>query len=52
MLRLMTDQELRGRIIPAARERIRQEFDNQVLTKKLAEIYSREIKEFGNLGIE
>jgi glycosyltransferase involved in cell wall biosynthesis len=42
MLRLMTDQELRCRIIPAARERIRKEFDNKVLVKQLADVYKRE----------
>ena len=39
MLRLLTDQDLRNRIIPAARQRILQEFDNKVLIKKLADVY-------------
>ena len=43
MLRMLTDQDLRKRIIPAARKRIRQEFDNKMHIKKLADIYSREI---------
>jgi glycosyltransferase involved in cell wall biosynthesis len=49
MLRLLTDQDLRNRVIPAARRRIRQEFDNKVLIKKLAEIYSREIEGFRDI---
>jgi glycosyltransferase involved in cell wall biosynthesis len=49
MLRLLTDQDLRNRVIPAARRRIRRKFDNKVLIKKLAEIYSREIEEFRDI---
>lgn len=48
MLRLLTDQELRNRIIPAARLRVRQDFDNKVLIKQLADVYSQEIEGFRN----
>jgi glycosyltransferase involved in cell wall biosynthesis len=46
MLRLLTDQDLRNRVIPAARQRVRQHFDNRILTKKLADVYRQEIEEF------
>jgi glycosyltransferase involved in cell wall biosynthesis len=42
MLRLLTDEDLRNRIIPAARQRVRQSFDNKVLIKKLADVYKSE----------
>ncbi len=43
MLRMLTDQDLRKRIIPAARKRIREEFDNKMHIQKLADVYSQEI---------
>ena len=42
MLRMLTDQDLRNRVIPAARKRIREDFDNKVLIKKLADVYKSE----------
>jgi glycosyltransferase involved in cell wall biosynthesis len=42
MLRMLTDEQLRNRIIPAARKRVQQDFDNNVLTRKLAEVYINE----------
>jgi glycosyltransferase involved in cell wall biosynthesis len=42
MLRLLTDSELRNRVIVAARELVVQEFDNQILIKGLAQIYRNE----------
>jgi glycosyltransferase involved in cell wall biosynthesis len=42
MLRLLTDHDLRARVIPAARQRVRQFFDNRKLIAELAEIYRRE----------
>jgi glycosyltransferase involved in cell wall biosynthesis len=48
MLRLLTDAELRNRVIPAARQRVKQDFDNKVLTRELAELYRQEIDEFRN----
>ncbi len=43
MLRMLTDPDLRNRVIPAARKRIQEEFDNKMHIQKLADIYSREI---------
>jgi len=43
MLRLLTDSNLRTRIISAARKRVLQDFDNKVLIKQLADIYKKEI---------
>ena len=45
MIRMLTDTELRSRVIPAARQRVLQEFDNKVLIKQLADIYRSEISE-------
>jgi glycosyltransferase involved in cell wall biosynthesis len=42
MLRLLTDDTLRDRIIPAARQRVMQDFDNKVLIKSLADIFIAE----------
>jgi glycosyltransferase involved in cell wall biosynthesis len=42
MLRLLTDQDLRNRVIPPARQRVRQDFDNKVLIRKLADVYKKE----------
>ena len=39
MLKMLTDETLRARVIPAARQRILQDFDNTVLVKKLASIF-------------
>jgi glycosyltransferase involved in cell wall biosynthesis len=39
MLRLLTDTDLRSRVIPAARSKVEQEFDNTVLIRELGEIY-------------
>jgi glycosyltransferase involved in cell wall biosynthesis len=45
MIRMLTDTELRSRVIPAARQRVLQDFDNKVLIKQLADIYKSEISE-------
>jgi glycosyltransferase involved in cell wall biosynthesis len=42
MLRMLTDPELRARVIPAAFERVVRDFDNQVLIQDLAEVYRGE----------
>jgi glycosyltransferase involved in cell wall biosynthesis len=42
MLRMLTDEQLRSRIIPAARQRVQLNFDNKVLTKKLADVFISE----------
>lgn len=39
MLRMLTDDALRARVIPAARQRVLRDFDNKVLTKELAAIF-------------
>ncbi len=49
MLRLLTEQELRRKVIEAGRARILQEFDGSVLIGELAAIYRQEIKEFRNI---
>jgi glycosyltransferase involved in cell wall biosynthesis len=43
MIRMLTDTELRSRVIPAARQRVLQDFDNKVHIKQLADIYKKEI---------
>jgi glycosyltransferase involved in cell wall biosynthesis len=49
MLRMLTNTELRSRVVPAARQRVLQDFDNKVLIKKLADIYKSEIGAFKDL---
>jgi glycosyltransferase involved in cell wall biosynthesis len=39
MLTLLTDENLRRRVIPAARERVVRDFDNRALVGRLAGIY-------------
>jgi glycosyltransferase involved in cell wall biosynthesis len=39
MLKMLTDEALRARVIPAARQRVLQDFDNRVLVKELAAIF-------------
>jgi len=51
MLRMLTDTELRSRVVPAARQRVLQDFDNKVLIKKLAAIYLKEIAAFRDFEI-
>ncbi len=41
MQRMLTDQELRNRIIPIARQTVADAFDNRRLTQDLAEIYRK-----------
>jgi glycosyltransferase involved in cell wall biosynthesis len=41
MQRMLTDQELRNRIIPTARQTVADAFDNRRLTQDLAEIYRK-----------
>jgi len=45
--RLLTDSALRSRLIPAARERVQQHFDNRKLIEELVDIYRREVPELG-----
>jgi len=52
MIRMLTDIELRSRVIPAARQRVLQDFDNKVLIRKLAAIYRKEIAAFDNFEIK
>ena len=52
MIRLLTDTELRARVISAARQRVIQDFDNKVLIYEIADIYRNEIQAFKNLGIK
>jgi glycosyltransferase involved in cell wall biosynthesis len=51
MIRLLTDTELRTRVISAASKRVLQDFDNKVLIREIADIYRNEIPAFKNLGI-
>jgi hypothetical protein len=39
MLKMLTDEALRARVIAAARQRVMQDFDNRVLIKELASIF-------------
>lgn len=39
MLKMLTDETLRARIIPAARQRVMRDFDNKVLVEELAAIF-------------
>jgi hypothetical protein len=48
---MLTDAELRSRVIPAARQRVLQDFDNRILIRELAHIYRNEIAAFRNLDI-
>jgi glycosyltransferase involved in cell wall biosynthesis len=41
--RMLTDMELRRRIIPAARNRVRQVFDNRALIKNVAKVHQEGI---------
>ena len=52
MIRLLTDTALRTRVIPAARKRVLQDFDNKVLISEIAEIYRKEIPAFQNLEMK
>jgi glycosyltransferase involved in cell wall biosynthesis len=49
MLRMLTDIELRSRVIPAARQRVLQDFDNKALVMRLADIYKSEISAFKDI---
>ena len=45
--RMLTDIDLRRRVIPAARERVRTHFDNRILIDQLAAHYRRYLPELG-----
>jgi glycosyltransferase involved in cell wall biosynthesis len=51
MIRMLTQAELRNRVIPAARQRVLRDFDNKALIRELANIYRNEIAGFKNLEI-
>jgi glycosyltransferase involved in cell wall biosynthesis len=51
MIRLLTNTELRTRVISAARQRVMQDFDNKVLIREIADIYRNKILAFKNLEI-
>jgi glycosyltransferase involved in cell wall biosynthesis len=51
MLRMLTDSELRTRVIPAARKRVLLDFDNKVLIRDLGAIYHSEIAAFRDLEL-
>jgi len=42
VLRMLTDTELRNRVIPAARQTVVEDFDNGRLIRDLAEVYRSE----------
>ena len=52
MFKMLTDETLRARVIPAARQRVLKDFDNEVLIRHLAEIYRNEIAAFKDLDIK
>ena len=45
MSRLLTDEDLRRRVVPAARECINENFDNKVLVRDLARIHQEALEE-------
>lgn len=51
MLRLLTDDGLRARIIPAARQQVMRNFDNKTLIDGLATAYRKEIKAFRHVTV-
>ena len=51
MLRMLTDTDLRTRIIPAARQRVVHDFDNQPLIRDLAAVYRKEIEAFQHVAV-
>ena len=51
MLRMLTDADLRTRIIPAARQRVVCDFDNTSLIRELAAVYRKEIKAFQHVAV-
>jgi glycosyltransferase involved in cell wall biosynthesis len=51
MLRMLTDADLRTRIIPAARQRVVQDFDNKPLIRDLAAVYRKEIEAFQHVAV-
>ncbi len=51
MLRLLTDADLRARIIPAAQQRVVCDFDNKTLIRQLAAVYRKEIRLFRDLDV-
>ena len=51
MLRMLTDAELRTRIIPAAQQRVVRDFDNTSLVRDLAAVYRNEIKALRHMTV-
>ena len=51
MLRLLTDVDLRTRIIPAAHKRVVRDFDNKPLIRDLAAVYCKEIEAFRHMAL-
>jgi glycosyltransferase involved in cell wall biosynthesis len=49
MLRMLTDADLRSRMIPAAQQRVARDFDNKKLINELAAVYRKEINAFSDL---
>jgi len=48
MIRLLTDQALRRRVIPAARRRVAEQFDNRVLIENTAAVFREQNAAFGD----
>ena len=51
MLRMLSDTDLRNKIIRAAQQRVVRDFDNKPLIRDLAAIYRKEIESFRNLAL-
>ena len=51
MLRMLSDTDLRAKIIPAARQRVARDFDNKPLVRLLADVYRKEIEAFRNMAL-
>jgi glycosyltransferase involved in cell wall biosynthesis len=52
MLRMLTDAQLRNRVLAAGRQRVVEDFDNRRLIADLAAIYQKEVVGQGQLNSE
>ena len=52
MIRMLTDTDLRTRIIAAAQQRVVRDFDNKPLIRDLAAVYRKEIEAFRHVAVE
>ena len=50
-MRMLTDADLRTRIIPAAQKRVVRDFNNKPLIRDLAAVYRKEIEAFRHMAL-